>query len=50
MGNILVVKLMLYVAKESSYALEGRLLRVSTSKETCLKLPISSKGWVIDAR
>ncbi|KAK5835981.1 hypothetical protein PVK06_011713 [Gossypium arboreum] len=44
------------VAKESSYAPEDRLLRailgiqVSTSKETCLKLPIGGRGRVIDVR
>ncbi|KAM6547278.1 hypothetical protein CsatB_018954 [Cannabis sativa] len=44
------------MAKESSYAPEDRLLRailgilISTSKETCLKLPIGSRGQVIDTR
>ncbi|MBA0785799.1 hypothetical protein Gotri_028289 [Gossypium trilobum] len=44
------------VEKESSYAPEDRLLRailgiqVSTSKETCLKLPIGGRGRVIDVR
>ncbi|RXI09858.1 hypothetical protein DVH24_001609 [Malus domestica] len=44
------------MAKESSYAPEDRLLRailgiqVSTSKETCLKLPIGGRGRVIDVR
>ncbi|KAE9610953.1 DNA-directed RNA polymerase subunit beta [Lupinus albus] len=44
------------MAKESWYALEGRLLRtilgiqVSTSKETCLKLPVGKRGRVIDVR
>ncbi|KAH1098712.1 hypothetical protein J1N35_015633 [Gossypium stocksii] len=53
-GDILVGKLTPQVAKESSYATEDRLLRailgiqVSTSKETCLKLPIG--GTVIDVR
>ena len=49
-GNILVDKLTLYVTKELSYVLEDRLLRRSISKETCLKLLISSKSGVIDAR
>nr|QXI89059.1 RNA polymerase beta subunit [Sinogentiana souliei] len=55
-GDILVGKLTPQVAKESSYAPEDRLLRailgiqVSTSKETCLKLPIGSRGRVIDVR
>ncbi|RHN77839.1 putative DNA-directed RNA polymerase [Medicago truncatula] len=45
-GDILVGKLTPQMAKESSYAPEDRLLRailgiqVSTSKETCLKLPM----------
>ncbi|TYH57681.1 hypothetical protein ES332_D08G106400v1 [Gossypium tomentosum] len=53
-GNILVGKLTPQVAKESSYALKHRLLRailgiqVSTSKETCFKLPIGGRGRVID--
>ncbi|KAL1825523.1 hypothetical protein ACET3Z_012301 [Daucus carota] len=44
------------MVKESSYAPEDRLLRailgiqVSTSKETCLKLPIGGRGRVIDVR
>ncbi|KAK4748489.1 hypothetical protein SAY87_015075 [Trapa incisa] len=44
------------MAKESSYAPEDRLLRailgiqISTSKETCLKLPIGGRGRVIDVR
>ncbi|MFQ6629339.1 hypothetical protein Gotur_008311 [Gossypium turneri] len=52
--DILVGKLMPQVAKESSYAPEDRLLRaifgiqVSTSKETCLKLPIGGRGRVVD--
>ena len=49
-GNILVGKLTLYVTKELSYVLEDKLLQRSISKETCLKLLISSKGGVIDAR
>nr|QXI85183.1 RNA polymerase beta subunit [Sinogentiana striata] len=55
-GDILVGKLTPRVAKESSYAPEDRLLRailgiqVSTSKETCLKLPMGSRGRVIDVR
>ncbi|KAB2016512.1 hypothetical protein ES319_D08G101900v1 [Gossypium barbadense] len=55
-GNILVGKLTPQVAKESSYALKHRLLRailgiqVSTSKETCFKLPIGGRGRVIDVR
>ena len=53
-GDILVGKLTPQVAKESSYTPEDRLLRailgiqVSTSKETCLKLPIGGRGRVID--
>ncbi|KAL5553997.1 hypothetical protein UlMin_041398 [Ulmus minor] len=49
-GDILVGKLTPQMAKESSYASEDRLLRVilgiqvSTSKETCLKLPIGGRG------
>ncbi|KAL8253178.1 hypothetical protein R6Q59_036871 [Mikania micrantha] len=44
------------MVKESSYAPEDRLLRtilgmrVYTSKETCLKLPIGGRGRVIDVR
>jgi hypothetical protein len=44
------------MAKESSYALEDRLLRailgiqVSTSKKICLKLPIGGRGRVIGMR
>ncbi|KAK6768506.1 hypothetical protein RDI58_031774 [Solanum bulbocastanum] len=55
-GDILVGKLTPQVVKESSYAPEDRLLRailgiqVSTSKETCLKLPIGGRGRVIDVR
>ncbi|CAI8583111.1 unnamed protein product [Vicia faba] len=55
-GDILVGKLTPQMAKESSYAPEDRLLRailgiqVSTSKETCLKLPIGGRGRVIDVR
>nr|QGW48305.1 hypothetical protein [Raphanus sativus]QGW48528.1 hypothetical protein [Raphanus sativus] len=55
-GDILVGKLTPQVAKESSYAPEDRLLRailgiqVSTSKETCFKLPIGGRGRVIDVR
>nr|YP_010175946.1 RNA polymerase beta subunit [Oldenlandia diffusa]QSM35040.1 RNA polymerase beta subunit [Oldenlandia diffusa] len=55
-GDILVGKLTPQVVKESSYAPEDRLLRailgiqVSTSKETCLKLPIGARGRVIDVR
>ncbi|KAL5551823.1 hypothetical protein UlMin_001999 [Ulmus minor] len=51
-----VGKLTPQMAKESSYAPEDRLLRailgiqVSTSKETCLKLPIGGRGRVIDVR
>uniref|UniRef100_A0A2N9GTC8 DNA-directed RNA polymerase n=1 Tax=Fagus sylvatica TaxID=28930 RepID=A0A2N9GTC8_FAGSY len=47
-GDILVGKLTPQMSKESSYAPEDRLLRailgiqVSTSKETCLKLPIET--------
>nr|QNR05209.1 RNA polymerase beta subunit [Passiflora suberosa] len=52
-GDILVGKL---TPKESSYSPEDRLLRaileiqVSTSKETCLKVPIGGGGRVIDVR
>nr|YP_010158165.1 RNA polymerase beta subunit [Cyrtophyllum fragrans]QRG30256.1 RNA polymerase beta subunit [Cyrtophyllum fragrans] len=55
-GDILVGKLTPQVVKELSYAPEDRLLRailgiqVSTSKETCLKLPIGGRGRVIDVR
>nr|YP_009868451.1 RNA polymerase beta subunit [Oroxylum indicum]QKG62848.1 RNA polymerase beta subunit [Oroxylum indicum] len=55
-GDILVGKLTPQMGKESSYAPEDRLLRailgiqVSTSKETCLKLPIGGRGRVIDVR
>nr|QVV41379.1 RNA polymerase beta subunit [Bridelia tomentosa] len=55
-GDILVGKLTPQMAKESSYAPEERLLRailgipVSTSKETCLKVPIGGRGRVIDVR
>ncbi|KAL4038678.1 hypothetical protein IC575_002301 [Cucumis melo] len=56
MGDILVGKLMPQMSKESSYAPKDRLLQailgiqVSTSKETCLKLPIDGRGRVIDVR
>ncbi|CAN0933478.1 DNA-directed RNA polymerase subunit beta [Linum grandiflorum] len=55
-GDILVGKLTPQSANESSYDPEDRLLRailgiqVSTSKETCLKLPIGGRGRVIDVR
>ncbi|GAB2285824.1 hypothetical protein Dimus_020263 [Dionaea muscipula] len=55
-GDILVGKLSPQTTKESSYASEDRLLRtilgiqISTSKETCLKLPIGGRGRVIDVR
>nr|AVM83849.1 RNA polymerase beta subunit [Adenocalymma grandifolium] len=55
-GDILVGKLTPQMAEESSYAPEDRLVRailgiqVSTSKETCLKLPIGGRGRVIDVR
>nr|YP_009994329.1 RNA polymerase beta subunit [Cuscuta nitida]QNP08409.1 RNA polymerase beta subunit [Cuscuta nitida] len=55
-GDVLVGKLTPQVVKESSYAPEDRLLRailgihVSTSKETCLKVPIGGRGRVIDVR
>nr|YP_010229684.1 RNA polymerase beta subunit [Epimedium pinnatum]QST18506.1 RNA polymerase beta subunit [Epimedium pinnatum]QXV94036.1 RNA polymerase beta subunit [Epimedium pinnatum]QXV94117.1 RNA polymerase beta subunit [Epimedium perralderianum] len=55
-GDVLVGKLTPQMAKESSSAPEARLLRailgipVSTTKETCLKLPIGSRGRVIDVR
>nr|AVM82078.1 RNA polymerase beta subunit [Adenocalymma cymbalum] len=53
-GDILVGKLTPQMVEESSYAPEDRLVRailgiqVSTSKETCLKLPIGGRGRVID--
>lgn len=55
-GDILVGKLTPQMVNESSYDPEDRLLRailgiqVSTSKETCLKLPIGGRGRVIDVR
>nr|QUB01744.1 RNA polymerase beta subunit [Callisia repens] len=55
-GDILVGKLTPQTVNESSYAPEDRLLRailgirVSTAKETSLKLPIGGKGRVIDVR
>nr|YP_009435559.1 RNA polymerase beta subunit [Lobelia spicata]ATG25561.1 RNA polymerase beta subunit [Lobelia spicata] len=55
-GDILVGKLTPQMVKDSSSAPEDRLLRailgiqVSTSKETCLKLPIGGRGRVIDVR
>nr|QYB23365.1 RNA polymerase beta subunit [Hedysarum polybotrys var. alaschanicum] len=57
-GDILVGKLTPQMVKESSYPPEERLLRAifgvpvstSTSKETCLKLPIGGRGRVIDVR
>nr|QBA69222.1 RNA polymerase beta subunit [Bignonia corymbosa] len=55
-GDILVGKLTPQMVEESSYAPEDRLIRailgiqVSTSKETCLKLPIGGRGRVIDVR
>nr|UUA70378.1 RNA polymerase beta subunit [Parnassia chinensis] len=55
-GDILVGKLTPQMAKEGSYAPEDRLLRailgiqISTSKETCLKLPTGGRGRVIDVR
>nr|ART64964.1 RNA polymerase beta subunit [Gynostemma pentaphyllum] len=55
-GDILVGKLTTHMAKESSYAQEDSILtsilgiQVSTSKETCLKLPIGGRGRVIDVR
>nr|AKZ23861.1 RNA polymerase beta subunit [Plantago patagonica]QWL17032.1 RNA polymerase beta subunit [Plantago brasiliensis] len=55
-GDILVGKLTPQVVEESSYAPEDRLLRAilgiqaSTSKETCLKLPVGGRGRVIDVR
>nr|YP_010214732.1 RNA polymerase beta subunit [Nuytsia floribunda]UBN08652.1 RNA polymerase beta subunit [Nuytsia floribunda] len=55
-GDILVGKLTPRMAKESSDAPEDKLLRtilgiqVSTSKETCLKLPTGGRGRVIDVR
>ncbi|RZC45332.1 hypothetical protein C5167_038304 [Papaver somniferum] len=54
--DILIGKLTPHMTKESSYAPEDRLLRailgiqVSTTKETCLKLSIGSRGRVIDVR
>nr|YP_009634375.1 RNA polymerase beta subunit [Jasminum polyanthum]QBS49386.1 RNA polymerase beta subunit [Jasminum polyanthum] len=52
-GDILVGKLTPQVGKESpanrlAYAILG--IQVSTSKETCLKLPIGGRGRVIDVR
>ncbi|XLU21553.1 hypothetical protein S245_057619, partial [Arachis hypogaea] len=53
-GDILVGKLTPQMVQESSYAPEDRLLRailgiqVSSSKETCLKLPIGGRGRVVD--
>ncbi|QHN86316.1 DNA-directed RNA polymerase subunit beta [Arachis hypogaea] len=55
-GDILVGKLTPQMVQESSYAPEDRLLRailgiqVSSSKETCLKLPIGGRGRVVDKR
>nr|UKO32254.1 RNA polymerase beta subunit [Evolvulus alsinoides] len=55
-GDVLVGKLTPQVVKEASYAPEDRLLRailgiqVSTSKETCLRVPIGGRGRVIDVR
>nr|YP_010850206.1 RNA polymerase beta subunit [Lobelia zeylanica]WGH11671.1 RNA polymerase beta subunit [Lobelia zeylanica] len=55
-GDILVGKLTPQMVNESAYAPEDRLLRailgiqVSTSKETCLKLPRGGRGRVIDVR
>nr|YP_009241264.1 rpoB [Drosera rotundifolia]AMK97277.1 RpoB [Drosera rotundifolia] len=55
-GDILVGKLRPQRAADSSYTPEDRLLQaifgihLSTSKETCLKLPIGGKGRVIDVR
>ncbi|KAL7600095.1 hypothetical protein Lser_V15G26597 [Lactuca serriola] len=53
---LIIGKLTPQMVKESSYAPEDRLLRtilgmrVYTSKETCLKLPIGGRGRVIDVR
>ncbi|XLS74695.1 hypothetical protein HN51_031560, partial [Arachis hypogaea] len=53
-GDILVGKLTPQMVQESSYAPEDRLLRailgiqVSSSKKTCLKLPIGGRGRVVD--
>ncbi|KAI7999064.1 DNA-directed RNA polymerase subunit beta [Camellia lanceoleosa] len=53
---VLSGKLTPQMVKESSYAPKNRLLRailgiqVSTSKETCLKLPTGGRGRVIDVR
>lgn len=54
-GDILVGKLTPQMEEESSYAPEDRLLRAilgipTTSKETCIKLPIGGRGRVIDVR
>lgn len=53
-GDILIGKLTPRAAKESSYAPEDRLVRAgiqkSTSKETCLKLPLGGRGHIIDVR
>nr|YP_010214337.1 RNA polymerase beta subunit [Loranthus kaoi]YP_010214532.1 RNA polymerase beta subunit [Loranthus odoratus]UBN07867.1 RNA polymerase beta subunit [Loranthus delavayi]UBN08192.1 RNA polymerase beta subunit [Loranthus kaoi]UBN08387.1 RNA polymerase beta subunit [Loranthus odoratus] len=55
-GDILVGKLTPQMVKKLSYAPEDKLVRtilgiqVSTSKETCLKLPTGGRGQVIDVR
>ena len=55
-GDILVGKLTPQMATEPVYAPQDRLVQailgsqVSTSKETCLKLPIGGRGRVIDVR
>nr|AKZ30770.1 RNA polymerase beta subunit [Goodenia tripartita] len=55
-GDVLVGKLTPQTEKESSYPLEDKLfydvlgIPVYTLKETCLKLPIGSRGRVIDVR
>nr|QXE45759.1 RNA polymerase beta subunit [Haloragodendron glandulosum] len=55
-GDILVGKLTPHMVIDSAYAPQDRLVRailglqVSTSKETCLKLPIGGRGRVIDVR
>lgn len=45
-GDILIGKLTPRAAKESSYAPDQK----STSKETCLKLPLGGRGHIIDMR
>nr|UDP57260.1 RNA polymerase beta subunit [Melicytus chathamicus]UDP57680.1 RNA polymerase beta subunit [Melicytus lanceolatus] len=55
-GDILVGRLTPQMAKESSSTPQEKLFRaifgtqISTSKETCLRLPIGGRGRVIDVR